>query len=318
MTSLSISRANLIGQKCRFAEAQKRVSSLCTPAPRQDVSSLRSVTYDGLMALVEAYSPTDPAADFSSKHLQDILTGRALHKGRIRKFILRGEPEHWELFSKERPDIAVTYPWGMDLRRDLPVYLKRLYRLLRWRGLVASWAEFKGKTLWIDILFNDQNSKDIVQDLNAAQKIYEEAWLHAVLLKLDPLSRGWCLFEIGVRVWAVAKEFGLDHPATLRLLDVTHQAGEEYRSRTDWKHYSASEVSVRLPLFVALEATTMMQSEVFMYEERDAFGGMVTSNPGDKQEIQNRLALLLESADNFNAVLSALAKRERVEYEGID
>jgi hypothetical protein len=288
----------------------------CTLRQRPDTSSLRSVTHAGLLALIAAYAPMDPAADFSSRHLQDILTGRAPHQGSTRKFILRGELEHWQHFSKERPDIVITYPWGMDLRRDLPVYLKQLYCLLRQRGHVVSLAEFEGKTLWIDIFFNDQNSKDIVQDLRAAQKIYEEAWLHAALLMCDPLSRGWCLFELGVRVWAVSKEFGFDHPATLRLLNGTHGAGEEYTSRNDWRKYPAAEVAARLPVFVAVAGRTNMQAELFRYEECDAFAGMATSIPEDKVEIQERLSLLLGSADNFNSVISALAKREHAENEG--
>ena len=132
-----------------------------------------------------------------------------------------------------KPDIVVTYPWGMDLRRDLPRFLERLYWRLRRSGRVASWEEFVGKTFWLDILFNDQNSKDIVQDLNAAQKIYEEAWVHALLVMRDPLSRGWILFELGVRVWAVGKEFGLDHAATLRLLRRAHAAGEDRIAEVD-------------------------------------------------------------------------------------
>jgi hypothetical protein len=274
------------------------------------------VTYGGLLSVIAAFAPASAAEDFSSRHLQEILTGRAPHQGRSRQFLLRGEPQLWQHFSREAPDIVITYPWGMDLRRDLPRYLKRLYRLLRRRGLVASWREFASKTLWLDILFNDQNSKDIVRDLNAAQRIYEEAWLHAVLLMRDPLSRGWCLFEVGVRVWAVAKEFGLDHPATLRLLTDAHAAGEEYTSRSDWRKYPADAVAARLPVFVAVEGVTDLQAEVLRYVECDSFGGMATSTAADRPEIQQRLVLLMESAEKFNAAVAALARRECAELEG--
>jgi hypothetical protein len=274
------------------------------------------VTYAGLLALISAYAPQDPASDFTSKHLQDILTATAPHAGECRKFLLRAEPQNRHHYATSKPDIAITYPWGMDLRRDLPRYLRQLYWRLRWRGRVASWEEFVGKTFWIDILFNDQNSKDIVLDLNAAQKIYEEAWLHAVFVMLDPLSRGWCLFEIGVRVWAVAKEFGLEHAATLRLLLATHAAAEEYTSRSDWATHTAEAVATRLPLFVAMDGLTKMEAEVFRYVEFDAFSGMATSLEADKAEIQKRLALLLESAERFNAVIAALATREQDHYKG--
>ena len=287
-------------------------------APVAVAATLRSVTHGGLLALIAAYAPASPAADFTSKHLQDILTARAPHAGQCRKFLLRAEPLNQQHFSTKKPDIVITYTWGMDLRRDLPRFLKRLYWRLRRRGRVASWEEFEGKTFWLDILFNDQNSKDIVQDLNAAQKIYEEAWLHGVLLMRDPLSRGWCLFEAGVRVWAVAKEFGLDHAATLRLLRAAPAAGgeEEYTSRSDWAKHPAAAVAARLPLFVAVDGVTDLQTEVFRYAECDAFGGMATSQAADKPEIQARLALLLGSAREFNEVVAALASREKAEHEG--
>jgi hypothetical protein len=212
----------------------------------------------------------------------------------------------------------------MDLRRDLPKFLSQLYWRLRRRGHVGSLEEFAGTTFWVDILFNDQNSKDIVLDLNAAQKIYEEAWLHAVLLMLDPLSRGWCLFEVGVRVWAVAKEFGLDHAATLRLLRGEHTTGEEYTSRSDWAKHPAKAVAARLPLFVAVDGVTDLQAEVFRYANCDAFDGMITSQVADKPQIQARLRHLLEepnqsnseSSDRFNAVIAALASRERSDFQG--
>jgi hypothetical protein len=281
----------------------------------QNAATLRSVTYDGLLALIAFYAPADAAANFTSKDLQAILTGSAPHAGRARQFLLRAEPHNMPHFSVRKPDIAITYPWGMDLRRDLRRFLERLYWRLRRSGRVASREEYAGKTFWFDILFNDQNSKDIVLDLNASQKIFEEAWVHAVLLVRDPLSRGWVLFELGVRVWAVAKEFGLDH-ATLLLLFATHGAEESYTSRSDWTAYPAALVAGRLPLLVADEDVTDMQAEVFRYAGGDAFGSMTTSQAADKPEIQKRLALLFESADNFNAVVSAVAEREKHCFQG--
>ena len=62
----------------------------------------------------------------------------------------------------------------------------------------------------------------------------------------------------------VAKEFGLDHPGALHLLAGALADGEEYVSRADWRNYSAH---------------------------------AVTSTAADEPEIQQRLALLLESAD---------------------
>ena len=145
-----------------------------------------------MMSLIQQYAPVDPSQPCNSHHLQRLFTQSA------RKFCPKEEKSNWKFYSTRRPDIVITYTWGMDLLHELPRFIRRLWRHLRRQKLVTSWEDFAGKTLWLDILFNDQNSKVITQDLNDAQEIYEKAWLHAVFVMRNPLSRGWCLFEIGV------------------------------------------------------------------------------------------------------------------------
>ena len=91
----------------------------------------------------------------------------------------------------------------------MPCFLAELCNLLLHKKIIASSEQFEQKTLWLDIFFNDQNSTDIVKDLEAAELIYQQAALHALFLMYELLPRGWVLFEIGVRVWKCAKDYSL-------------------------------------------------------------------------------------------------------------
>ena len=56
--------------------------------------------------------------------------------------------------------------------------------------------------VWVDIFFNDQNSVDIVRELDAAEAIYRESKYHLVLATAGVVRRAWCLLEMLVRMQA--------------------------------------------------------------------------------------------------------------------
>ena len=56
--------------------------------------------------------------------------------------------------------------------------------------------------VWVDIFFNDQNSVDIVRELDAAEAIYRESKYHLVLATAGVVRRAWCLLELLVRMEA--------------------------------------------------------------------------------------------------------------------
>ena len=55
------------------------------------------------------------------------------------------------------------------------------------------------RTIFFDIMINDQNSIDIKRELAAAEQQYEGARWHIVVATGTVLSRAWCLYEIAVR-----------------------------------------------------------------------------------------------------------------------
>ena len=182
----------------------------------------RSFTAQGLMELVKTYEPEDPSASFTSQNLQDIFTGRSKWRGEgPRKFHPKAEPHNQKHYQTKNPDVAISYTWGIDLRRQLPVFFEQLFERFREINFIFSRAEFDRLTFWLDIFFVDQNSKNLALDLNEAQKTYRDARMHVFFLFRDPLSRGWILFEIGVRAWAVKSEFHLDDQELVSIVSGT-------------------------------------------------------------------------------------------------
>ena len=140
----------------------------------------------------------------------------------------------------------------------MPCFLAELCNLLLHKKIIASSEQFEQKTLWLDIFFNDQNSTDIVKDLEAAELIYQQAALHALFLMYEPLSRGWVLFEIGVRVWKCAKDYSLTLEEILGIL-----SGKDSKERiVGYKPITPSEIASKFPIIVAAAAKTDIQKDL--------------------------------------------------------
>jgi hypothetical protein len=81
------------------------------------------------------------------------------------------------------------------------------------------------RTVFIDIMANDQTSRDIKKELTAAERQYERARYHVVLATETVLERAWCLYEIAVRREAGGRSqlvvVGGEEGAGVRQLDVT-------------------------------------------------------------------------------------------------
>ena len=218
----------------------------------------RSITIKGFRKLVDVYAPEDENEEYTSNHLRTIFRGERSYKGKKRKFCPINEEANWVHYSTTDPEIVVSYTWKMDLRKDVPCFLAELCNLLLHKKIIASSEQFEQKTLWLDIFFNDQNSTDIVKDLEAAELIYQQAALHALFLMYEPLSRGWVLFEIGVRVWKCAKDYSLTLEEILGIL-----SGKDSKERiVGYKPITPSEIASKFPIIVAAAAKTDIQKDL--------------------------------------------------------
>ena len=71
-----------------------------------------------------------------------------------------------------------------------------------------------------------------------------------------------------------------------------------------------TQVASRFPQLLTVHRVTDVELEVFHYRNGDTFHGMATSQLSDKAEIQTRLELLLDSSENFNAIIAAIVDAE--------
>ena len=131
------------------------------------------------------------------------------------------DPRYSSYFSNLPPEIALTYEWNTrfyQIKEFLnteniarhnatlnPVasIKDRLFLMsMLWicLGTLPSIpVDINNHTIFIDILLNDQNSKDIKAELDAAELQYRSAPVHIVLGTRRVFSRAWCLYEIAIR-----------------------------------------------------------------------------------------------------------------------
>ena len=146
----------------------------------------------------------------------------------IRKFFQQNKivphlhPKYRHFFSNTPPEIALTYQWSCTFR-ELRAFLSPA-NILRhncnaldpnpslWQRIYLMsflWIPFgplalipqniDERTLFIDIMVNDQNSIEIKGELEAAEQQYMWATWHIIAATSSVLTRAWCLFEIAAR-----------------------------------------------------------------------------------------------------------------------
>ena len=136
----------------------------------------------------------------------------------------------------------------------------------------------------MDILFNDQNAPDMGGQLAAAELVYRWAPFHYALMLLDPFSKGWCLYELLIRILAGMAALGLARAAELVLLILRRDA--------------------RFTRLVIVEGLTNVDNDVTgtFY---DRFGEMTTFKPSDMADIKRAIVEKVGSAAAFNLLVSS-------------
>ena len=134
-------------------------------------------------------------------------------------------------------------------------------------------------------MFNDQNAADMSGQLAAAELVYRGARFHYALMLNDPFSRGWCLYELLVRILAGMAALGLGaRAAELVPLILRRDA--------------------RFTRLVIVEGLTNVGNDVTgtFY---DRFGRMTTFKPSDMAEIKRAIVDKVGSAAAFNLLVSS-------------
>jgi hypothetical protein len=131
----------------------------------------------------------------------------------LREYLLTGKnhpaKDYPHLFSREFPHAALSYEWKLGMLDVSNVLRNPL--VLNHPDLLRNDNVRRGKDgkanlrVWVDIFFIDQMSKNIRVELGIAQEYYILCILHIVAGSESFLTRGWCLWELGLRAHAEKK-----------------------------------------------------------------------------------------------------------------
>lgn len=199
-----------------------------------------------------------------------------------------------DLYSDKMPDAPISYPWkNFGLIRDLPQFLDACKKEVV--------DEFE-TTLWLDILFNCQNSPDIKLYLKIANGLYTGAELHFAFLFGGLLTRAWCISEIVTRYRSALTKSGLWKEGQDNT-EAVIKGGELLR-----------EGHPAFTIFVTVQGRTDLFKDV-VWGGVDRFGRMKAFDPEDLAEITSQILQIfgIAAALNFmlivvrNAVISRYA-----------
>ncbi len=113
--------------------------------------------------------------------------------------------KYWDLFSKKRAQVVLTYQWKMGLSGNTGVL-----KMIEDSGIPLD------TELWIDVWFIDQNSRNIGVELAISQEYYILCPVHLIAsprieVDIEDTShvcrRGWCLWELGLRAHSKKPSF---------------------------------------------------------------------------------------------------------------
>ena len=173
----------------------------------------RSISCQNLEALLENLvegklgewyanlSPTDEF--FHDKKKLDKLDVESVTSHLIQKYLKDGNnhpaKDFPHLFNNKFPDGVMTYEWSKSMGKERGL-LGVLNDPKVQRARSSDGRRTGGSLLvWIDVFFIDQMSKNVKVELAISQEYYILCENHFVAGSFTLLSRGWCIWELGLR-----------------------------------------------------------------------------------------------------------------------
>jgi hypothetical protein len=270
-----------------------------------------SITYKGIADIVKLMAPSDSNESFTSHDMQKIFQGKALFDGEKKQFHPMRRFEG--CYCKRPPDFAVTYVWGMDFRKQLPIYIDSVMRYVKSVGFDHgdTKREFEDMTFWVDVFFVDQNDSNItVKLVEDCSLIYSRSPHHVIFMSDTILERGWCLVEICYRTFAVQKEYTLDMVNLTNLLagysnsiTVAHSSTVSLRQRVPEEFISVN----KLP---SLHFIGDMQASLERYDSvsKKIVRDMCVYEDIERVRIGEIINTLFPGDDTFDSVVRAFAR----------
>jgi hypothetical protein len=271
----------------------------------------RSITYTGIKEIVKLMAPDDSTKPFTSEEMRKIFTGEEPFNGQAEKF---HPMERFEQFYSMRPpDFAVTYVWGVDFRKDLPLYLESVKQYVRSEMFVQSGIErsFDEMTFWIDIFFVDQNSSALITKLvEDCSHIYSRAPHHIMFMSGNILDRGWCLVEICYRVFAVQSEYAIPMANLTDLLSGSVRSYSMAHSSNISLKQHETETFISNNKLPSLHFIGDIKDGVKPYTEikKNILQEMHVFNDAELNLIKDIITTLFRDEATFNRVIRAFAR----------
>lgn len=274
----------------------------------------RSITYAGIMEIVKLMAPSDLEAGFVSKDMQRMFMGIKPFNGVKEKF--HPMCKFGEFYSMRPPDFAVTYVWGMDFRKQLPLYIKSVQDYVNQSEFKhhGTARRFEEMTFWVDIFFVDQNPPGDLSGLIArlvedCSHVYAQAPHHLIFMSTKVLEKSWCLMEICYRTFAVQCEF------TLSIIDLTNLLSGSVNSMmthssTVTLRPDVTETFIHRNKLPSLHFIDDITAEISKYaaDKSDIKRNMTAFDPRDLDLIGEIVTILFRDEATFNRVIRAFAK----------
>ena len=258
-------------------------------------------------------------------------------------------PKYKQYFVDRPAELALTYQWTSTFR-ELRAFLNQdnirrhnrvaldpnpgLWARLALMSFAWVWCpvrpllpeDIDARTIFIDIMANDQNSPDIATELAKAEREYQGAPYHIIVATAGVLRRAWCLFEVAVRRGAGGRSQVL-------------AAGGEERARIGQEEMAAVR-PVGMVGIIFMRAWTVFLGSVQVGgallrlvcgidvrknarlgamsqyasvdaagKQSDMFRNMQATVEGDKAAIRGRALQVFGSADAFDATVAAATLR---------
>jgi hypothetical protein len=274
-------------------------------------ASARSITYEGIMEIVRFMAPADGDASFTSREMQQMCQGKTVCGGKTEQF----HPMHRfeALYVMRPPDFAVTYVWGMDFRKQFPLYIQSVKRYVKSSGFVHDDIKrnFEEMTFWIDIFFVDQNLSNIIDKLiNDCSRVYAQSPHHVIFMSDYILDRGWCLVEICYRAFALQKEYTLSETNLTNLMAGYVNSITTAHSSTVSLRQNQTETFISENKLPSLHFITDIAGaiEKYSHHESDSLNNMHVFNNDERGLIKNIVTTLFDE-ETFNKIVRAFARR---------
>jgi hypothetical protein len=164
-------------------------------------------------------------------------------------------------------------------------------------------------TFWVDVLFVDQNSENIIDKLIAdCNHVYVSSPHHVMFMSDNILDRGWCLVELCYRAFALQTEYTLSDMNLMDLMDGYVDRNTRHTSTVSMRRNETERFisKNKLPSLHFISDITGAIKK-YGYDGSDSLNDMHVFNDKERGLIKEITTILFDE-ETFNNVVRAFAR----------